>query len=627
MSNVTLGIHLDHYRYKTLLQALHKAKVLNVKHIQVFVGDNHHTTLSKKNKYTKEDYHKIKEFLKKNKMTMNIHGLLSLNFCFPSDSPRFQWGLDNLIHDMKVCKEFGGKCMGVVIHMGSFQTPSIQISYQDCLHNFVKSLQIVLSKVKKGKVILETSTNRPNTIGGTLESLSDLYHAIPSKDRKRIGFCIDTCHIFSAGYPIHTPHGMKQYFDDFDRLIGIEHIDLIHLNDSQTPFASQKDRHETIGKGHIFKKELGGDIESIRYLLTLQKPLVLETNPLFFKNELSLLRKMSKSKSGGGKDKKERVLEIFSTILSFHQTLGKKGDIQTKFRIQSYERALQSLQKVKKIEKIKDVEGLEGIGKGFQEKIQTILDTDTLNLYEEVKKNPEYQAIYLFEGIWGVGVEKAREFVLEDHLYTIEDLRGAVKRREVSLNEQQLKGLEYYEDLKERIPRKEIQKFTSYLKKKMKKFGIKIENGGSYRLGKKDSGDIDLIFYKKNIRDHTPYAKNELMENIVDELKREGIIQYIFSKGSSKVISVIKDPITNKIRQMDIILIDEKELPWYLLYFGSDKQFSKKIRREAIERGYRLSEQGLFNRKSGKKIKFEPKTEKNIFNYLGIEYSKPENRI
>ncbi len=625
MSNVTLGIHLDHYRYKTLLQALRKAKSYNVKHIQVFVGDNHHTTLSKKNQYTKEDFKKIKEFLQKNKMTMNIHGLLSLNFCFPPDSPRFRWGIDNLVHDMKICKEFG-KCKGVVIHMGSFQTPSIQISYQDCLQNFVKSLQIVLSKVKRGRVILETSTNRPNTIGGTLESLSELYHAIPVKDRKRIGFCVDTCHIFSAGYPIHTPHGMKQYFEDFDKLIGLKNIDLIHLNDSQTPFASQKDRHETIGKGYIFNQKMGGDPESLLYLFTLKKPLVLETNPLFFKNELSYLKKMSK-KVGGSKDKKERVMEIFSTILSFHKTLGKKGDIQTKFRIQSYERALQSLQKVKKIEKIEDVVGVEGIGKGFQEKIQTILDTDTLDLYEEVKKNPEYQAIYLFEGIWGIGVEKARDLVLENHLYTIEDLRGAVKRGEVILNEQQLKGFEYYEELKERIPRKEIQQFTSYLKKKMKKFGIKIENGGSYRLGKKDSGDIDLIFYKKNIKDHTPYAKNELMENIVDELKREGIIQYIFNKGSSKVISVIKEPKTGKIRQMDIILIDEKELPWYLLYFGSDKQFSKKIRREAIEKGYRLSEQGLFNRKSGKRIKFEPKTEKNIFNFLQIEYIKPKNRI
>jgi DNA polymerase (family 10) len=102
---------------------------------------------------------------------------------------------------------------------------------------------------------------------------------------------------------------------------------------------------------------------------------------------------------------------------------------------------------------------------------------------------------------------------------------------------------------------------------------------------------------------------------------------YIFNQGHEKLIAIIQDPLTNKIRQMDILMIDEEELPWDLLYFGSDKEFSKKIRKIAIEKGYKLSEKGLFDRKSGKRIDFHPKDEKEIFTFLQIPYIPPSKRI
>jgi DNA polymerase beta len=328
------------------------------------------------------------------------------------------------------------------------------------------------------------------------------------------------------------------------------------------------------------------------------------------------------------RDKRGEIIDKFETILSFHKTLGKKGNLQTKFRISSYEKIIKSLKNYNKpIKSLKDVEGIPGIGKSSLEKIDIIIKTGTHPLYEEVISNPQYKSILDFESIWGIGVEKAQELVLEDGIDTIEELREAVERGEVELNEQQRMGLKYYEDLRERIPRKEIKEFTNLLKRKMKKYGIKIENAGSYRLGKKDSGDIDLIFYKKNMKNHTSYAKTELIDNIVNEMREDGILEYIFSKGSQKVIGIIKNPETNKYRQMDVMFVDEEELPWYLLYFGSDKEFSKKIRRMAIEKGYKLSEKGLFDRKSGKKIQFIPKKEKNIFTFLNIPYIPPKNRI
>ncbi len=327
------------------------------------------------------------------------------------------------------------------------------------------------------------------------------------------------------------------------------------------------------------------------------------------------------------KDYKDLILKIFNTILLFHKSLGKEGNIHSKFRISSYQKAISSIEKLNHIYSIKNVQKIPGIGKGFQDKIDEIIKTGSLKMYKEIENNKEMKAINLFQLIWGVGVEKARDFVLKDKIYTINELKKKVESGKIHLNEQQKIGLKYFDDLQERIPRQNIKKFTNYLKNKLKKYKIKIENGGSYRLGKKDSGDIDLIFTIKDWDHHTMYAKYELIENIIDNLKGDNIILDILTKGDQKIICIIKDPNTDKIHQMDIFFIDREKLPWYLLYFGSSKEFSKYIRRIAIEKGYKLSEQGIYNRKTNKKIDFTPKTEKNIFKFLNIKYIIPKKRL
>jgi deoxyribonuclease-4 len=72
---------------------------------------------------------------------------------------------------------------------------------------------------------------------------------IPSK--ASVGFCLDTAHLFAAGYPIHTEKGLEQTVEAFDRIVGLGHLRLIHLNDSKVPFNSRVDRHWHIGQGRI----------------------------------------------------------------------------------------------------------------------------------------------------------------------------------------------------------------------------------------------------------------------------------------------------------------------------------------------------------------------------------------
>ncbi len=78
---------------------------------------------------------------------------------------------------------------------------------------------------------------------------------------------------------------------------------------------------------------------------------------------------------------------------------------------------------------------------------------------------------------------------------------------------------------------------------------------------------------------------------------------------------------------MDVAFVKTKQLPWYFLYFGSSKDYSKKIRSIASSQGYKLNEKGLFDKINGKRINFNPDKEKEIFDFLELEYILPENRF
>lgn len=79
--------------------------------------------------------------------------------------------------------------------------------------------------------------------------------------------------------------------------------------------------------------------------------------------------------------------------------------------------------------------------------------------------------------------------------------------------------------------------------------------------------------------------------------------------------------------QMDVAFIPNYQLPWYLLYFGSSREYSKKIRAYASSLGYKLNEYGLYDKNTGKIIKFIPKTEEDIFKFLKLNYVEPKDRI
>jgi deoxyribonuclease-4 len=112
--------------------------------------------------------------------------------------------------------------------------------------NYARCLEAVPGRVM---VLLETTAGTGTALGSTFEELARLRAAIPEPARARIGFCADTCHLFSAGYDL--VNRFDEVWQDWERTLGLSLLRCLHLNDSRTPFASRRDRHELIAEGSL----------------------------------------------------------------------------------------------------------------------------------------------------------------------------------------------------------------------------------------------------------------------------------------------------------------------------------------------------------------------------------------
>lgn len=135
-------------------------------------------------------------------------------------------------------------------------------------------------------VLLETMAGKGSEIGGRFEELKDILDAVGSES---LGVCLDTCHVYDGGYDI--VNDLDGVLAEFDRVIGLDRLHALHLNDSKNPFASHKDRHECLGKGSL-------GLETFRQIVNhprlKDKPMILETpNELpGYAEEIRILREM-----------------------------------------------------------------------------------------------------------------------------------------------------------------------------------------------------------------------------------------------------------------------------------------------------------------------------------------------
>lgn len=101
----------------------------------------------------------------------------------------------------------------------------------------------------KSRLLLETTAGQGDGLGWRFEQVAALREGVPGKLRRRVGVCVDTCHVFAAGYEITTEQGYARTMGELDRTVGLSHVQAFHLNDSKKPLGCRVDRHEHIGEG------------------------------------------------------------------------------------------------------------------------------------------------------------------------------------------------------------------------------------------------------------------------------------------------------------------------------------------------------------------------------------------
>jgi deoxyribonuclease IV len=165
-------------------------------------------------------------------------------------------------------------------------------SPEKCLDRICHSLLTLEPLVDKGptRLLLETTAGQGSCVGWRFEELAYIIEKVGA--RIPLGVCIDTCHIFSAGYDIRTPEAWDATLKEFDRVIGLKHLFAFHMNDSAKPFGSRLDRHANLGEGQI-------GIECFKFLMkdprTRDIPKYLETpdGPDRWVKEIEMLREFA----------------------------------------------------------------------------------------------------------------------------------------------------------------------------------------------------------------------------------------------------------------------------------------------------------------------------------------------
>ena len=208
------------------------------------------------------------------------HAPYTLNPCSKDTSVR-EFAGEVFADDLKRMENLPGNLYN--FHPGSHVGQGIAAA----IPQIVEILDAVMPEARHTTVLLETMSGRGSEVGSRFEELAEIISRASSNAPERLGVCLDTCHVYSAGYDI--VNRLDEVLEEFDRVIGLNRLHAIQLNDRMTEFASHKDRHERLGHGTIGKDAL---IRFINHSALKGIPVNLETpNELpGYEEEIALLR-------------------------------------------------------------------------------------------------------------------------------------------------------------------------------------------------------------------------------------------------------------------------------------------------------------------------------------------------
>lgn len=209
------------------------------------------------------------------------HGAYTMNLCTAQEEAR-NFACEVLCDDLRRMAALPGNFYN--FHPGSHVGQGADVG----IDHICQALRKAMAPDYPVTVLLEGMAGKGSEIGGKFEELKAIIDGVGRKD---LGVCLDTCHMYDAGYDI--VNDLDGVLAEFDRIIGLDKLGALHLNDSKNPYASHKDRHECIGSGHL---GLDTFAKIVNHPLLKGKPMILETpNELpGYRAEIALLRQLEK---------------------------------------------------------------------------------------------------------------------------------------------------------------------------------------------------------------------------------------------------------------------------------------------------------------------------------------------
>ena len=267
--SLIIGSHVSYKSNNQLVGSTEEAISYGANTFMFYTGAPQNTKRGEiNNELTKE----AQKLMEDNDIDINniiVHAPYIVNL---ANMNNFNFSVEFLKQELKRCNILGIKYM--VLHPGS----AVNVSRSEAIDNISKGLNLILDNDYNTTILLETMAGKGNEIGKDFNELKQIIDKVENKNK--IGVCLDTCHLNDAGYDMSD---FDNILDIFDKIIGIDKMGCIHINDSMNPINSHKDRHENIGFGTI-----GFDnLINIIYNKRLEDiPKILET-PYVTKNELS----------------------------------------------------------------------------------------------------------------------------------------------------------------------------------------------------------------------------------------------------------------------------------------------------------------------------------------------------
>ena len=235
--SLIIGSHVSYKNDTGLLGSVEEALSYGANTFMFYTGAPQNT---RRGAINDELTYKGYKLMKENNIALEnviVHAPYIINLC---NDKNFDFSISFLKQEVIRCEELG--MTKLVLHPGA----SVGLERSHAIANIIKGLNIILDDNHNVIICLETMAGKGTEVGKSFEELKFIIDNI--KNKSKIGICLDTCHINDAGYDLNN---FDKVLDEFDKIIGLDYLKCIHINDSKNTIGSHKDRHENIGLGTI----------------------------------------------------------------------------------------------------------------------------------------------------------------------------------------------------------------------------------------------------------------------------------------------------------------------------------------------------------------------------------------